>query len=291
MKTLHTAALFGLLLVAQAPGKTIPNHVTADLVLGQPDFTSADSPPPLTSFKSQNPVCVLVDPISRKVFVGEASGDRILRYPNVAALTNGAPAEAVFGTVSFSDGNGGSNATGLFDPTGMFLDRFGRLWVADSENNRVVVYEAAVYRGNGPTADLVFGQPNLTTVNPAATANKMSIPTGVWIDANDSLWVADSGNNRVLRFASISTKVSGSAADGVLGQALFTTSGAGFGASGLQSPRRRDSFFSGNPLRVMSEWQSGDALQQCRHSQQRSCGNRRSGPTRFKQHHQRPCCG
>ena len=236
MKTPYLAGMFGIFLVGHALGKTIPNHAAADLVLGQPDFTSTESPAPLTSFKSQNPVCVLVDPISRKVFVGEASGDRILRYPNVAALTNGAPAEAVFGTVSFSDGNGGSNATGLFDPTGMFLDRFGRLWVADSENNRVVVYEAAVYRGNGPTADLVFGQPNLTTVNPAATANKMSIPTGVWIDANDSLWVADSGNNRVLRFASISTKVSGSAADGVLGQALFTTSGAGFGASGLQTP-------------------------------------------------------
>ncbi len=237
MKTQCIAALIGFILVGHAPGKTIPNHAIADLVLGQPDFTSSAFVNPRTSFKSQNPICVLVDPVSRKVFVGEATGDRILRYPNVAALTNGGPAEAVFGTTSFSDGNGGSDAVGLQDPAGLFLDRFGRLWVADSLNHRVIVYEAAVYRGNGPTADLVFGQPNLTTVTAAAAANKMSTPRGVWIDGNDTLWVADSGNNRVLRFASISTKSSGAAADGVLGQVNFTTAGAGSGTTGLQSPR------------------------------------------------------
>jgi sugar lactone lactonase YvrE len=237
MKTPCLAALLGLLLVGQAPGKkTIPNHDIADLVLGQPDFTTGTNVGPITSFKSQNPICVLVDPVSRKVFAGEATGDRILRYPNVAALTNGAPAEAVFGTTSFSNGSGGTDAIGLQDPAGLFLDRFGRLWVADSFNNRVVVYEAAAYRGNGPIADFFFGQPDLTTVTPAAAANKMNTPTGVWIDGNDSLWVADSGNNRVLRFASISSKFSGANADGVLGQALFTTSGAGAGTTGLQAP-------------------------------------------------------
>jgi sugar lactone lactonase YvrE len=237
MKTTCIPVLLGFLLIGSAPGKTIPNHAIADLVLGQPDFTSSGFAFPLTSFKSADPASVLIDPVSRKVFVGEATGDRILRYPNVAALTNGAPAEAVFGTTSFSDGDGGNDAVGLQDPSGLFLDRFGRLWVADSFNNRVVVYEAAIYRGNGPTADLFFGQPDLTTVTPAAAANKMSIPRGVWIDANDTLWVADSGNNRVLRFASISTKNSGANADGVLGQVNFTNSGVVNGTTGLQSPQ------------------------------------------------------
>jgi sugar lactone lactonase YvrE len=237
MQTPIVAALFGFLLVGQAPGqKTIPNHAVADLVLGQPDFISSGIAYPITSYKSNNPNSVVVDPVSRKVFVGETSGDRILRYPSVAALTNGAPAEAVFGTATFTDPNGGSDAGGLQDPSGLFLDRYGRLWVADSANNRVVVYEAAIYRGNQPTADLVFGQPNLTTTAAGTTASKMTFPTGVWIDGNDSLWVADSGNNRVLRFASISTKASGAAADGVLGQALFTTFAAVFGTAGLQTP-------------------------------------------------------
>lgn len=237
MKTQCIAALFGFLLVGHAPGKTTPNHAIADLVLGQPDFTSSAATFPLTSFRSHDPICVLVDPVSRKVFVGEATGDRILRYPNVAALTNGAPAEAVFGAASFSDGASGSDAKSMFDPAGLFLDRFGRLWVADSFNNRVIVFEAAVYRGNEPTADLVFGQPDLITVTSAAAANKMSTPRGVWIDGNDTLWVADSGNNRVLRFASISTKNSGANADGVLGQVNFTNSGVVNGTTGLQSPQ------------------------------------------------------
>src|SRR6478609_3615283 len=121
MKTLALSkTLLCLALTGQVFGaKVIPNHDIADLVLGQPDFTTSSITAPITSFKSVFPAAVLVDPVSRKVFVGESTGNRILRYPSVAALSNGAPAEAVFGQASFSTIAGSAVATGLASPSGL----------------------------------------------------------------------------------------------------------------------------------------------------------------------------
>lgn len=216
--------------------KVIPNNAAANLVLGQPDFVTNSSANPYTSFRMQFVVSVIVDPVTRKVFVGDGDGDRILRFANASSLVNGAPAEAVFGAASFSDSDEGISQTKFRDPNALCLDRFGRLWVADTFNNRVLCFEAAAFRANLPTADHVFGQPDFATGTSGTTASKMSSPNGVWVDSSDNLWVADSGNNRVLKFASVTSKSSGASADSVIGQANFTTSLAGSGNTGLQSP-------------------------------------------------------
>lgn len=216
--------------------KVIPNNAAANLVLGQQDFVTSAFTNPFTSFRLRVSVSVIVDPVTRKVFVGDGDGDRILRYANASSLVNGAPAEAVFGADSFSDGDGGNTQTRFLDPNALCLDRFGRLWVADPQNNRVLCFEAAAFRGDLPAADLVFGQPNFTTTTSGVTASKMSFPNGVWVDSNDNLWVADSSNNRVLKFSTISNKSSGASADSVIGQANFTTGTAGSGNTGLQFP-------------------------------------------------------
>ena len=216
--------------------KVIPNHAAANLVLGQPDFVTSSFTSPYTSFRMQYVVSVIVDPVTRKVFVGDGDGDRILRFANVSSLVNGAPAEAVFGAASFSDSDEGISQTKFKDPNALCLDRFGRLWVADTFNNRVLCFEAAAFRANLPAADLVFGQLDFTTATSGVTASKMNGPRGVWVDSSDNLWVADSNNNRVLKFASISNKNSGASADSVIGQANFTTGTAGSGNNGLQFP-------------------------------------------------------
>lgn len=237
MKLQYLPALIGAAFATQLEAaKVIPNNATANLVLGQQDFVSAVFPSVFTSFRMGFPDSVVVDPVTRKVFVGDGEGDRILRYANISSLVNGAPAEAVFGADTFSDGNGGSTQTRFFDPTALFLDRFGRLWSADPDNNRVLCFEAAAFRGDLPSADFVFGQPNFTTITSGVTAAKMSGPTGVCVDSADNLWVADSGNNRVLKFATVTNKSSGANADSVLGQANFTTATAGTGNTGLQNP-------------------------------------------------------
>jgi sugar lactone lactonase YvrE len=237
-KTRFLPSLVVLVLASHAAGKTVPNNAAADLVLGQPDFVTGGGTVTNASSLSTS-TSVVVDPMSRKVFVGDEDGDRVLRYSSVSALMNGASAEAVFGQARFS-GDGINDPTaelGMSDPDGLFLDRKGRLWVADTGNNRVLMFEAAVFRNTQPFPDVVLGQNSFTTTLPGTTATTMKSPKGVWVDTSDRLWVADSGNNRVLRFDAVSNQPStGASADGVLGQVNLTTGTALNSASRLQAP-------------------------------------------------------
>jgi sugar lactone lactonase YvrE len=102
----------------------------------------------------------------------------------------------------------------------------------------VIMFEAAVFRTGQPFPDKVFGQVTFLTQVSGLGSNGMSLPNGVWVDASDTLWVADRGNNRVLRFDTVSNNAAeNSSADGVLGQANFVTGASGAGAAGLSSPR------------------------------------------------------
>ena len=235
MKTNTLRLLAGLALTTTAAfGKTIPDYAIADLVLGKPDFVTALSPL-RSSFSLNNPVAIAIDPVSQKVFVSDRGDNRILRYASASALTNGTGAEAVFGQMSFGTNTAGTTDTLLDRPSCLYFDRRGRLWVSDESNNRVLVYEAASYR-NVQAADRVYGQLNFTTSFGATTAAKMYRPYGVCVDSDDNLWVGDYGNNRVLRFSSISTKASGASADQVLGQPDFTTATPAAGAAGMNGP-------------------------------------------------------
>jgi sugar lactone lactonase YvrE len=230
--------LVGLALTtALTTAKTIPNYAEANLVLGQVDFTSALAPVPPNAASLNDPVSVIVDPVTRKVFVAEEGNDRVLRYASADALANGAQAEAIFGQALFTTQSTAVTSTQFGgDPESIFLDAKGRLWVPDYGGNRVLRFDLAATRDSSPGADRVYGQPDFTTGTSGLTAAKMYHPYGVCVDSADRLWVADSGNNRVLRFDSITTKPSGAAADGVLGQANFSTNIAGSGSNGLQAP-------------------------------------------------------
>jgi streptogramin lyase len=229
-KSLSLLAGFTLTAHAALP---IPNNAEADLVLGQVDFTSGLAADPPTASSLNSPASVVVDPITHKVFVCDRDNLRVLRYASAASLASGAEAEFAFGQLSLNTKiDFGSNS---IKSRGMFIDPLGRLWLADWDNNRVLMFAAAGTRTDW-FADKIFGQPNSTTLSPGTTAAKMDGPFDVFVDNSDRLWVADSKNNRVLRFDSISSKASGAPADGVLGQTNFTTNTAGSGSSGLQSP-------------------------------------------------------
>ena len=83
------------------------------------------------------------------------------------------------------------------------------VYVSDFVNNRVLGWRDSVRFRNGDPADFVIGQPNLRTAlanvdtqgsaNPSRTS--LSAPSGMAVNPNDgTLYVGDSGNNRVLRF-------------------------------------------------------------------------------------------
>jgi sugar lactone lactonase YvrE len=78
------------------------------------------------------------------------------------------------------------------------------LYVADSSNNRVLAWKNAVGFTKGDKADKVIGQRDFLMTQPKGPGTDLStglsLPNALVVDKNGNLYVADAGNNRVLRF-------------------------------------------------------------------------------------------
>ncbi len=124
----------------------------------------------------------------------------------------------------------GRNASGqvsahsLMYPSGLWSDG-KRLVVADAWNHRVLVWNS-IPEKDGQPADVVIGQadfssnePNRTGVGAMPSAQSLYWPYGVFSDGK-RLWIADTGNRRVLFYEGIPDK-NGAKADGVIGKPGF----------------------------------------------------------------------
>jgi hypothetical protein len=154
-----------------------------------------------------------------------------------AQWTNGQNASYVIGQANFTSSTAATTATGLNGPWGIAVDETNnKLYVVDWGNHRVLRYALPITQ-NQPSAELVLGQANFTsgTGNRGGTcaANSLNYPKGIAV-FNDTLWVSDYSNERVLRFNQahlISTN--GANANGVLGASSLTSIGIGTGQSGV----------------------------------------------------------
>jgi len=107
------------------------------------------------------------------------------------------------------------------------------LAVADALNNRILIWNS-LPSSNNQAADFVVGQPDFTSYRSGkfgqygfphghSSATSLRAPSGVFLDANNGLWVADTGNDRVLYYGPITQN--GQAAQIVLGQNNFDLDG------------------------------------------------------------------
>ena len=205
------------LLIALSPAfvHAVPNDTIADRVLGQPGFESATTETSATGMT--RPIGIAVDARGR-LYVSEELNNRILVFDSPAA--GDTTADTVLGQANFTTGDSLISRTGLSFPTGMAFDSFGRLYVSEFRNHRVLIYDSPT--SGDTTADTVLGQANFTTAIAATTRTGMSGPSGVAIDAFGRLYVSEFTNNRILIFDSPTS--GDTTADTVLGQPNFTTS-------------------------------------------------------------------
>ncbi len=148
------------------------------------------------------------------VYVSDSMNNRVLYFANDGS-TKAIRVYGQFGNfnsaVKNNDGKGVlglPNANSLNFPRGLALDSKGGLFVADRDNHRVLHFPAG-----STTPDRVYGQTGSFTTgvlnnngqgdtgSGAATADNLFNPRGLSIDSGDGLYVADSGNSRVLYFA------------------------------------------------------------------------------------------
>ena len=180
-----------------------------------------------------------------EVFVADSSNHRVLALPNIStgpALTVSAPysAKRVLGQENFEyrspnqiDGRE-FYFNGPVAAAGIAIDNSSnppRLYVSDPNNNRVLGFADARKIKPGDRADVVIGQPDFFRSLINFPSNSVSIrnniglfaPIGIAVDASGNLWVADTGNGRVLRFPSPFRNAQ-QRADLVIGQLNFTSS-------------------------------------------------------------------
>ncbi len=225
--------------------------VTADVVFGQNGSFSAATCGGANSGGIAASGAVLCQPDgvavdgAGDVFVADASNSRILKY--VSPLSSPPVAAAVLGQLDLlHDGIDNPTLAALEGPQGVAIDSSGgnnRLYVADSGNSRVLGWASAAAFLDGSAADIVIGQPDARTVGcndgvgvgdaNGAGADSLCNPADVAVDGSGNLYVADTGNNRVLEYLTpfgISSPVAGQSASQVWGQnGSFTTVGCNFG--------------------------------------------------------------
>ena len=199
------------------------NNAPADFVVGKSSLTG-----PQTKL---SPSASLSSPLSVSTAAGNmaiADGNRVVIYMGVPT-SDGPAAAVVVGQPSFTSTDTlGCTQAGLRNVHSAVLTPNGKLVVADSNHNRVLIWNT-VPQTNAQPADAVLGQPDFVhcAENNASgpAANTLAGPFGLWSDGH-RLIVADSDNHRVLIWNQMPVDNSQNfrPADIVLGQTSMTGS-------------------------------------------------------------------
>ncbi len=235
------------------PSIAMQGDTIADRVLGQLDFVH-NAQNLIDASGMLNPQSVAIDSsvTPNRLYVTDTNNSRVLAYHDVATFVNGEAADLVIGQPDFLSGscnqnNPNASSGSLCGPIGVAVDSSGNLYVADSDNSRVLEYNAPFaacgsFPCIGGSAHLVFGQGgDFTTVDcnkGGVSANSLCFPVALAVDANGNLYVADQNQSRVLEYNTPLT--TDTTADLVFGQGgTFLTqncNGGGITANSLCNP-------------------------------------------------------
>jgi len=184
------------------------NQASAVRVYGQPGFNSAAAASQVSSQILSAPQGVTVDS-AFNLYVADTAGNRVLVFPNTqAAPPVGMAAAFVIGQSRFDTTNAGAGSSNLRAPVGVAVDEAGGIYVSDTGNNRVVAFSPLVFLPiSGAAATAVVGQhdvggtgANWNSPDGQATPEGLALPLNLYLDRQDTLYVADAGNSRVAHY-------------------------------------------------------------------------------------------
>ena len=175
----------------------------------------------------------LVDEVDHRLFVSDFAFYRIMIYQLDASNTfagTDRSADFVLGRSSLTSYATTTADKQLNAPRGMTYDPVRKyLYVADTGNNRVLVYDGSDGWTDNETPINVYGQTSLTDIAVGGcTQTGLSGPYSVaYNSASDTIFVADEGHDRVLSFPATTSTASNPATTGsainVIGKADFTS--------------------------------------------------------------------
>ncbi|MNK34399.1 NHL repeat protein [compost metagenome] len=196
---------------------TMTDGATANLVLGQTNFTTKTSGQTIDKLTSPNGIFFK----ENTLWVSQLSGHKIFRFDNISGKSNGASADAYLGNLN---GTTGASATTFSSPRQVYVDIQNNLWVADGGNHRVLKFENAKTFVSSAAASLVLGQPDFTTAaTPTNSSKSLRDAYGVYGDAFGNIYVGQNVGRRVTVFKNGVNIIENNVdADFVIGQPDFT---------------------------------------------------------------------
>jgi uncharacterized protein (TIGR03437 family) len=176
---------------------------------------------------------------NNELYIADTSNNRVIVVP--LQTGNFGPATRVLGQDRFNtnginliEGREFYFLSGSSADAAVVIDSTGdtpHLYVSDPYNHRVLGFRDLRKLIPGSAADIVIGQPDLATavcnyptgdIN-QPTQSSLCRPIGLLVDTTGNLYVADSGNGRVLRFPTPFSHQGNQQADVVLGKSNFVT--------------------------------------------------------------------
>ena len=145
-----------------------------------------------------------------KLFVSDTGQNRVFIWHTIPTTEFQEP-DVILGQLEVEDSGrnsgGDVNASTLQYPSGLWSDG-ETLIVADAWNHRILIWHS-IPTSNAQPADVVLGQPSFDTNLPNVkgigsdpTAQTLNWPYGLFSDGK-SLWIADTGNRRILVYKNI----------------------------------------------------------------------------------------
>jgi uncharacterized protein (TIGR03437 family) len=240
----------------------------ADLVIGQQDgFTAlcnylggATSQGGASNQMTSSSLCypggVLVD-AAGNLYVADTGNGRVLRFPTPFGACSGGPgspnctlaslpaADLVLGQSNFNIKITDPSSTSMYEPYGLAFSGSNGLLVSDLGDSRVLYFpfndtvnHTFKAGSNGLAATKVYGQPDFVTITTGTAYNQLNGPHGISSDSDGQLYVADSGNNRVLIFPDPNnTATPAASAQANLALTCSVVSSSGNCSTSLSTPR------------------------------------------------------
>jgi hypothetical protein len=196
--------------------------------------TNAEFSSPFPSTPAQA-IGIATDPTTGNLFIADTDNDLIRQVTGgvIQTIVGG------LGNDSFSGDLGPANRGLIANPDGVFVDKAGNMYIADTANNAIRevagphpstsqvtgnIYTIAGFPATGPTAGFSGdGGP--------ATSAKLNAPTSVFVDDLLNVYIADTGNNAIREIAG-PTPSAGMVTGNIYLIAGFPTTGPTAGSSG-----------------------------------------------------------
>ncbi|HTB06519.1 MAG TPA: T9SS type A sorting domain-containing protein, partial [Bacteroidia bacterium] len=165
-----------------------------------------------------NPTGVAVDG-SRNVYIADATNNVVRK---VSASTGEISTIAGTGAKGFTGDGGHADSAEFYDPSKLFLDASGNLFIVDAGNNRireVITSTGIVHTVAGS------GSPSYSGDGGLAINAGMS-PAAVSIDMSGNLYIVDRGSNTIRKVSSIThiiTTIAGTTSAGYNGDSILAT--------------------------------------------------------------------